>query len=443
LIFVLIICIFSFMRLSRLIGIFILITLFSCEQSKVKLSIATSSKGATYYQVAKVMSSTLEDEKYFLEVLYGKEYSTIKNCQLVVSKEVDLAIVQNDTPIDIIFENDSIHDHNSIRAIMPLYPEVIFIIHPDSIQTDNLKDLIKGRKIGIGPSNSGTARFMKTLFLSYGLDTTDYQPVYTSFDDNLLANPEIEISCAVTGINNSRIIGMVEKGGKIFSLDNVDLANRGSSVEGFCINYPRARPFIIPKNIYGQSPQKPILTLAVDAILITHKDTDIYEISSLVKGIYANTQSMANNNSILGFISEDFDAATLNFPLHEGVRAYLNRDEPSFFERYAELFGVILSFTVITVGSLSSLFRSTITRKKKRLKNFMNTVIDYKLQFKDNQNLDNLVELKKKVDALNIEVLRQLSSNKILDENELNIFFSQLHSLQNKLEDRIERIKKT
>jgi len=58
-----------------------------------------------------------------------------------------------------------------IRTVAPLYPEVCFIIYPDSLKPKDLRALIIGKRVGVGPMESGTAKFMISLFLHFGIKT--------------------------------------------------------------------------------------------------------------------------------------------------------------------------------------------------------------------------------------------------------------------------------
>lgn len=154
-------------------------------------------------------------------------------------------------------------------------------MYPDSLNPKNLRELVVVRKFGIGSLKSGTSEFTKNLLLHFGILEDEYSPVYSSFDKNTISNSEIDVICSITGFNNERVIDMLKnEKGKVFSFDDPNLAFHGLAVDGFCLKYPRARTFIIPRNTYGVSPDVPVLTLAVDCILLIHsemREMEIYE----------------------------------------------------------------------------------------------------------------------------------------------------------------------
>lgn len=77
-------------------------------------------------------------------------------------------------------------------------------------------------------------------------------------------------------------------------------------------------------------------------------------------------------------VEEKFERKNLSFPLHEGARIYLDRDEPGHFERYAELFGVVFSIILTLVSGLISLSKWQSQKKKDRADIFYKDLIEAK-----------------------------------------------------------------
>ena len=77
--------------------------------------------------------------------------------------------------------------------------------------------------------------------------------------------------------------------------------------------------------------------------------------------------------------------ATLSFPLHQGSLNYLNRDEPSFFERYAELIGVSITIIVLFSGGLLRIRTYLRQRKKDKIDVYYQRLLDLKYAFYENE----------------------------------------------------------
>ena len=231
-----------------------LIFLSSCTENK-KIRFATGPAGTSYYDVGTPMTGLLKDIMNIdIQVITdsiaiaNKVYlpSSINNCYFITEHAADLAITQN----DISSSQKLTIDITSLRSVLPLYPTVFFLIYKKEIKPKSLKQLLVGRRVAMGPHDSGTAQLAKRLLQEFGVDTTMYIPFYTTFNNNRISD-SIDVCCALTGFNNSRISDMLETGGEIYSFGNYELMGKGSSIDGFCLKFPTYKPFIIPNNFYN------------------------------------------------------------------------------------------------------------------------------------------------------------------------------------------------
>ena len=88
----------------------------------------------------------------------------------------------------------------------------------------------------------------------------------------------------------------------------------------------------------------------------------------LVEVIVDHKQEFATvHASLYRGISDSFDADAYQFSTHPGARDYLERDEPGFFERYAELAGVSFSVTLAVLSGLIALTRWRERVRKNRI----------------------------------------------------------------------------
>jgi len=423
------------MMLKRISILFLTILLFaSCEENR-KYQLATSTESASYLQVGRDLVELFEletDSKF--EVLSGENLGSDMNIHLLADLKVDFALAQGNTKIKGSTLEDFKSNHH-IKTVAPLYPEILFIIYPDSLETEStsLKDLIKGKRVGLGPKDGGTASFMQKLLTHYGIADHEYQAVYTAYDANVISD-QIDISCALTGYNNPRIYDMlVNQKHHIFSLGDPNLAFNGSSVDGFCLINAPARPFVLPKFTYMNQPAKPILTVAVDAMLFTHEEIDKYMVYRLTESLFENKQYLANKNPLLVNMREKFDLNDLNYPMHEGARMYFERDKPSFIERYSKLIGSAL---IALVTGLPMAFNWYRQRRKDRIDRFYRALMEEETKIKEAQTLEDLQTSQQKINALRVDAFEQLIDER-LDANPSFVILTDLfHGVSALLEKR-------
>ena len=167
---------------------------------------------------------------------------------------------------------------------------------------------------------------------------------------------------------------------KLFSFDDMESYSMGgSSVEGISLKYPRIEPFVIPRKTYGSLTPDPIVTLSIDVVMMVRSGMGTVAVTDLTKTMLRNRQIFAPiDPQLYNGLKEDFDRSKLNFPLHEGARIFLDRDEPSFAERYAELGGVILSILLAIVGGVVSLTKWQTQKKKDKVDEFYEQLLEVK-----------------------------------------------------------------
>jgi TRAP transporter TAXI family solute receptor len=422
-------------HIKRFLFLFLLLVCcFSCKKDN-EYTMATLDVGTTYYRNGMAISEILKQKDIKIEILTGKDFGSYTNCRMLWNDEIDFAIAQNDTKvIDFLEEGMSIAD-SKIRTVTPLYPEILYVLYADTIHPTSLRDLVTGRRIGVGPENSGTSKFFRFLLTHFTIPASDYTFVYTSWADNEVGEL-MDISVTLAGYNTPNVLDMVHnKNCEIYSFGKVDLFQRGSSVEGFCMSYPAARPFIIPMNTYGSKPSQPALTIAIDAVLLCNKEMDPYVIYSIVEEIFKQKNVLSNIDPLLCGLTENFQQTSLSFPLHEGTKMYLERNEPSFFERYAETIGVVFSILIAGIGAFATLVRWRKHNKKNRVDTYFQKVLNIESNL---PRIDTEDKCRKAVEEL--KSIKHKAFNLMIDEKlEANESFNIFLTLVDNLIIRIEK----
>lgn len=408
----------------------------SCKKKK-EYSFATTSKGTSYNEVGQLITDLINKggERHFV-MLEDKELGSFVNCKKLYSGEVDFAIAQNDTRISGFISADGSVVDSKIRTVLPLYPEILFIVYADSIAANDIGELVTGRRIGVGPHNSGTHRFFKAYLDHCGIDSTLYTFVHTPWSENIVSE-NIDISVNVGGYNATSVVDMLNTGKcKIFSLGDYRLFGKGSPVEGFCMNYTTARPFIIPMQTYRFGPHEPVLTLAVDAVLLCRADIDAEEVYGIVEQIIVNAKLLSDKNPLLSGINDNFDQSTLNFPLHEGVIRYLERDEPSFLEKHIDFIAFISSFLVGGFGFFMAFLRRMKLKKKDRIDEYYKKVLDIENRYETIATASDIADALSNLKKIKQEAFGALIDEKLVANESFNIFLGLCDSLIVRLEDK-------
>jgi TRAP-type uncharacterized transport system substrate-binding protein len=97
--------------------------------------------------IQKILSEQLVDT---VELVMG--YGSLSNLDSVSRGKVDMAIVDNYVP-----------NKSNVRAISPLYPQILHVLHRKDMEASNFRELVLDRKVFAGDSSSGSFRILLEL----------------------------------------------------------------------------------------------------------------------------------------------------------------------------------------------------------------------------------------------------------------------------------------
>jgi len=396
----------NFSRIQLFIFLMLLPALFSCNNSDKTYKIAISDPSTSLNQVGIPLVKLLE-------------------------KELNIKF-------EIVDQTSGSSEHiKLLSTITPLYNQNLFIIYPDSLKPKNIGDLIRGRRIGLGVEEGGTAMFTQNIFKELGIDYSEYTAVYGKNKDNV-CNNSIDVSCSFTSFNSNRIVNMLKnKNTRLFSLDDAEKAFGGSAVDGICKKLWTAKPLVIPKNSYYSKPEEPILTVSVFTSLLCKKNLDTEFIHDITETIVKNKSILIKENPVINQVSENNLHETLYYPLHRGVHMFLDRNKPSFLERYAEVIALVLSIVILLSGIISSYRNWSKQRKKDRIDVYYEQVLEIDcsiMETTDTQKLNQKIETLYKIRERAFE---NLIKEKLSADESFKIFMNLMTDAIHKIEQRL------
>ena len=428
------------------------VCLMDCGKKWKIYRLAAGPPGTSYQNVGKIIADVVSSQRNLnIKAIFdpvnidGKTLplDALTNCYLLFKGGVEFAISQNDVAILPLLEEDN-SELSNLRSVIPLYPEILFIIYKPHLEPEakSLRELVQGKKVAMGPENSGTARLTKILLQEFNIQPGEYQPQYTKFEETVLSDT-VDICCLVTGFDNNRVQKSLQQGGKIFSLGDPNLAGNGSAADGFCLKYPLAKTFIIPNKIYQNLPEQPALTVAIDAVLLTREDVADDVVYNVIEIILNRKQFMVMDldNKLFSHITEQFDPLKLRFPLHKGAKHYLERNKPTFWERYAELFGVVFSIFIAFVGGIATVTKWRSLRKKNRIDTYYKGVMDIQIQIDDFKTEPDCQNAIQQLKYLRQNAFEQLISEKLLADESFRIFITFINDTRKEINSRMQEIR--
>jgi hypothetical protein len=134
--------------------------------------------------------------------------------------------------------------------------------------------------------------------------------------------------------------------------------------------------FVIPVDTYKNMVPEPVVTLAVDKLLVANPDVPAAAIYDLISEIRRLQPALASNRPMLfAHLNEEFDAGNSTFVLHPGSQAFTQRDEPDVYERYSGVAEVLVTLVIGLVSGTYAIVQIYNRRRKNRIDVFYTRAI--------------------------------------------------------------------
>jgi len=364
---------------------------FYSPQKSFKLAI--SKTDYSYNYSAEHLKTFLEEGGYDIEIIPA--VNAIEANRMVALGEADLTFVMNHSN----FIPQAIGSEvSNLRTIMPLFPRLFYIFSRNPVDTTNASEIFRGKSIGVEVLNGETYANLKEL-LSSG-QITDIKIV--SRDDN----PDF-----------------IHFWGTSYGVRASDLLTKGWSevsismewINYFTLNDPALTIHKLPA-IPGVNNSIDLQTLSAETLLVGNSELGEGAIFKLSEYIFNHKLDLMRFDKMYKSIDESFLDRGMLYPLHVGTDQYLNRNLPSFFERYAELIALIFTVIAVLYGSIQGIRAKLISIKKERIDLYFLEYSDIRYQIKLP-----LSEKIDKLDGLLQRALVQMTDEK-LDKGDFDIF---------------------
>ena len=334
-----------------------------CDFSGTKLRMMV----ADYGQFAPEQLQAVIEERSNITFELAEVPATRSPLDALVANEADLALVENN--IDFV---------RGVRVILPVYKSVLHIAMRDSYEPIDLERTLKGADFYVANRSAAGASFVKLVTHRDGLEPSDYQ-VSSEFQ------PEITDIIIYFGPINPTNTNWFRDEFSLVSLDDKLNPRRKFYEEGIGYNAPGMKPIKIPALTYElPGNEDALLTVSVDALLVTRKDISESAIYKLTKTFIEQKPRLAAiAPHLFSGINESFDPLDLSFPLHPGARSYLQRDDPGFLERYAETINMLVYVTFLLISAFLGFARWRERMKKDRVDVFYERVMEVRDDMKD------------------------------------------------------------
>lgn len=266
------------------------------------------------------------------------------------AKEIDLAVVANSTKFK-----------KGVSVVLPVYRGVLHVLIRENSNINSLNEVTSKHSIYIHNNES-----VGKEFVNFIANRKEKNANNLSFVNKFKPGKTDVIILFAPILSQINLF----KGYKLLSFGEVESLGKGSKIEAINYLIPQMEPFVIPEGTYPHisGNDKPIVTIAVDMLLVTHNGVNRKLIKTLAEVLMANRAELSTEFPALFYsLTDQFDVNKLNFPLHPGAKDFIERKQPSLIERYAETINMLVYVVVLITTASIALIKINHRRKKERI----------------------------------------------------------------------------
>ena len=320
--------------------------------------------------------------------------------------EADIALVTNNLP----FRSD-------IATVMPLYPTVLHIARRADDDTPMDPKNLRGAKVFAGEAGSASRLMFERIVERTGLVEGDFE--YTMDPEDA-----VDVVIVFAPIAPERVADFPQRL-MLSGLGSPGDIGQGGIVDAAVLLNPHFKPFVIPIGTYGDATPEPVVTVAVDKILVTRSDLEGSVVYDLINEILRLRPALAAKRpGLFQQLSENFDASRSGFILHPGTQAFLQRSAPSLMERYSGVAEVVVTL-IVALGSASiagvRIFRM---RRKNRIDKFYTRTIALGRTVNDSTSAEDRQKVVQEICDLQEEAFDLLVNEKLAADESFRIFIT-------------------
>lgn len=321
----------------------------------------------------------------------------------LASGTADIALVSNNMPF-----------RKGIATVMPLYPTVLHIGYTGDANVMDGPEALKGSTVFAGPPGSASRLMFERIVKRLGLSEEDFS--YVDVEDEI---PDVVVVFAP--ISPDRLAEY--PGFKLSSLGSPQGIGQGSLVDAAVLLNPTLRPFVIPVGTYGDATPEPVLTVAVDKMLVARTSLERSVVYDLINEIHRLRPAIsAQRPGLFQDFSDDLDTGRSTFVLHPGTLAYLQRSAPSVYERYSGIAELAVTVLIALVGAIFAGIRFFRRRRKNRIDMFYSETIRLRNSVTEEGGLEERAAVIAKIRQLQNTAFEMLIDEKLAADESFRIF---------------------
>ncbi len=378
----------------------------SRERPPDVLAIATGPAGSDSYTLMREAAEVVERHSQTLRLEIRATRDASQNIALLNAKQIDAAVIRSDTPV-----------FSDIRSIADLYADLFHIIVRADAPAASINAIAR---VSISIPYYDTANFRSFWAVGdhYDLPIADFawkaEPLLRGIER--LLSGDVDALFAVRSIRDRQLVRMFE-----------DAQLTGLRLRYIAIGQAEAiaikRPFLtaasIPMGAFTGAnpvPAADTQTLGVSRVLVTRSDVDERPVRELTRILFEHRKDLTLRFALAASLAAPDPGRGLSVPMHDGARAFYERDEPSFVQENAEPLALLVTVLTVLISSLIAVRRGFVASQKNRADIYNYQLLDIQKRATESTDGAQLAGMKREINAVLETVVRALDTDEVSDE---------------------------
>lgn len=380
----------------------IALLLVSCERSRTDLLLVRPAAEIDA-EIAESLVGLFDTKSPVRIQLTNQPMAGADAIRAVAEGQADIALISNDQPY-----------REDIATVMPLYATVFHIVRTRERDVTTFAELLRDARVFAGPEGSAARRVLLRLSANIDLGDQHYRFVTDEITD-------IDLATVFAPISPDRLAEFPDV--RLWSMGTPDQVGNGGHIDSIVLLNPHFRPFVIPAGTYGEATEEPIVTVAVDKIVVARADLDESVVYDLINEVLRLRPALGTiHPGLFQQVAENFDVSRSRFVVHSGTQAYLQRSEPSFIERYSGVAEVLVTLMIAAISATIAGIRIFNMRRKNRIDRFYSAAIAIRDRVSPDMGEEQRMEAAAEIQQLQDEAFALLVDEKLAANESFRIF---------------------
>lgn len=297
--------------------------LFSLGESHAKsykyMTILSAGTGGVYYPLGGGIADILT-KKGLSNVSAEATGGSIENCTIVGRGRAEMGFTMGDAAYDAYNGLGKFQKFGKqpVMAMFSVYPSPMHILVLDKSKIKQVSD-VKGQKISVGASGSGTENMAKNMLAALGISYSDIKPAFLSFSETSmgLRDSVVDAGFMAVAIPASSVLDL----GSTRKVRFIPLTE--AEVKQVVDKYPYYASVTIPESGYSGigGIVGDTLAVGVQNLVICHADIPEDLVYNMTKAIFENQARLVEVHPIATQMTYE-NAVKVPIPLHPGAEKY-------------------------------------------------------------------------------------------------------------------------